>query len=139
MVRVTAFSELRLSDITYAIVAASVWTTIEQSVSIVCTCLTITRPFFGIFLRAPKQHSNGSSVHGAQTSAAAISLKEKKKSGEGDDSAVIPRARFAGRIVVDGKVKEAREGFGRMREAIGIGGGGLADVEAMGRQVMIGV
>ena len=57
IVRVTAFSEVNINDITYTIVTASIFTTVEQSMGIICACLPTLRPLIGR-LREMSKHSS---------------------------------------------------------------------------------
>ncbi|KAL8936666.1 MAG: hypothetical protein Q9211_004070 [Gyalolechia sp. 1 TL-2023] len=46
VVRVIAFNQVNFDDITYTIVDASIWSTIEQSVGIICASLLTYQPLF---------------------------------------------------------------------------------------------
>ncbi|KAL9027104.1 MAG: hypothetical protein Q9196_004326 [Gyalolechia fulgens] len=54
IIRVIAFDQVKLEDVTYTLVTASIWTTIEQSIGIVCACLPTTRPLIKRFLKGVK-------------------------------------------------------------------------------------
>ncbi|KAL6714198.1 hypothetical protein ACLMJK_008693 [Lecanora helva] len=43
-IRVVAFNQVNLADVTYTLVPVTYWTTIEQSVGIICACLPTMRP-----------------------------------------------------------------------------------------------
>lgn len=49
IVRVVAFDQVRLEDVTFTLVTASIWTAIEQSIGIVCACLPNIRPLLAHF------------------------------------------------------------------------------------------
>ncbi|KAL8692652.1 MAG: hypothetical protein Q9224_003912, partial [Gallowayella concinna] len=44
IVRVTSFNEVVWTDVSYTIVSASIWTNVEQSMGIICACLSTLRP-----------------------------------------------------------------------------------------------
>ncbi|KAL8934423.1 MAG: hypothetical protein Q9216_005923 [Gyalolechia sp. 2 TL-2023] len=46
IVRVITFNQVEFDDITFTIVDASIWSTIEQSVGIICACLLTYQPLF---------------------------------------------------------------------------------------------
>ena len=58
IVRVTAFSEVDFNDITYTIVTASIFTTVEQSMGITCACLPTLRPLIARLREISKNSSN---------------------------------------------------------------------------------
>lgn len=58
IIRVVALDQIKLEDITYTLVTASIWTTIEQSIGIICACLPTTRPLIARILKGFKK-SNG--------------------------------------------------------------------------------
>ena len=58
IVRVTSFDQVNLDDITWTLVDVATWTTIEQSVGIICACLPTTRPLFGRLLSCFKHRSS---------------------------------------------------------------------------------
>ena len=59
--RVTTFDQFNLKDPLYTIAPASLWTSVEQSLGIVCACLPMLRPVFTYILGGkPGQSSRGS-------------------------------------------------------------------------------
>ena len=58
IVRVVAFNQVNLADVTWTLVGVATWTTIEQSVGIICACLPTLRPLFGRLLSNIKQHKS---------------------------------------------------------------------------------
>ena len=138
IVRVTSFSELVLSDITYTIVSASIWTTIEQSIGIICACLPTTRPLFGKLLQEVKQHSGGSSSdrHATKTTAT-MNLSKGTKGGEGDESRDFPLSTFAAGISLDGKAKDAGQEARTARKPADIDAGSIG-VEEMDGSGLVG-
>ena len=105
----TSFSELVLSDITYTIVSASIWTTIEQFVGIICAWLPTTRPLFRKLLQEVKQHSGGSGDKNGTKLTATTKHSQGTRVREGDGSRDFPLSTFAAGIAVNGKVKDAGE------------------------------
>ena len=99
VVRVVAFDQVDFHDITYTIVTASIWTTIEQSIGIICACLPPTRPLFGRLLHNIK-HSSGHDVEGQK----AVHSSEN------------PLSRYASRPAVNGLADIGRDGFARLSE-----------------------
>ena len=49
IIRVVAFDQLDFKDITFTLVTASIWTSVEQSLGIICASLPLTRPLFSRF------------------------------------------------------------------------------------------
>lgn len=101
IVRVVAFNWLDLNDMTYTIVSASIWTTIEQSLGIICACLPTTRPLFGRLLHNIK-HSTGHSSDPTPHQAA-------PRSG-------IPLPHYASRPAVGAAAERSWLGFSRLSE-----------------------
>ncbi|KAL8837395.1 MAG: hypothetical protein Q9176_005701 [Flavoplaca citrina] len=62
IVRVVAFDQVELEDITYTEVTVSIWTAIEQSIGIVCACLPNIRPLIAHFWKGVK-NSNDDETH----------------------------------------------------------------------------
>ena len=58
IVRVVAFSQVTPNDVTYTLVVASIFTTVEQSMGITCACLPTLRPLIGRLLEMSKHSSN---------------------------------------------------------------------------------
>ncbi|KAL8967476.1 MAG: hypothetical protein Q9183_002902 [Haloplaca sp. 2 TL-2023] len=62
IVRVTSFDEVVWTDISYTIVGPTVWTTVEQSMGIICACLSTLRPLLTRLLPAtPSRMKSGGS------------------------------------------------------------------------------
>ncbi len=101
IVRVVGFNWIDFNDITYTIVSASIWTTIEQSLGIICACLPTTRPLFGRLLHNIK-HSTGHSSDPTPQEAAPRSA--------------IPRPHYASRHAVGGAAERSWLGFSRLSE-----------------------
>ena len=47
IVRVTTFDQFTVEDPLYTTVLTSIWTSVEQSLGIVCACLPVLKPLFG--------------------------------------------------------------------------------------------
>ena len=58
IIRVVAFDEVNFRDITFTLVTASIWTTVEQSLGIVCASLPVTRPLFSRLFSSIKTGTN---------------------------------------------------------------------------------
>ena len=94
IVRVTSFSQVKFDDMTYTIVPASYWTTVEQSVGNICGCLVTLRKY----LVSYSSNSNGSEklhlisyVKAGQTP---ISLADMKYRQAGNNPSSNSRAAF---------------------------------------------
>ena len=74
IVRVVAFNQVDESDITYTIVTASVWTTIEQTMGIICACLPTIRPLFSRLLSHIKNKSSKGTDNSSDARSDAIQL-----------------------------------------------------------------
>ncbi|KAL8824094.1 MAG: hypothetical protein Q9191_005304 [Dirinaria sp. TL-2023a] len=53
IIRVTTFSSVVATDITYTLVISSMWSTVEQSVGIICACLPVLPALFRRLLGIP--------------------------------------------------------------------------------------
>ncbi|KAI4276013.1 MAG: hypothetical protein LQ337_002788 [Flavoplaca oasis] len=73
IVRVVAFDQVELEDITYTLVTASVWTATEQSLGIVCACLPTIRPLIAHFWKGVK-NSNEDDAFRQKTFSSSIPL-----------------------------------------------------------------
>lgn len=73
IVRVVAFDQVKLEDVTYTLVTASIWTTIEQSIGIVCACLPTTRPLIKRFISAAKDSNEDTLDRTMKTSSMPLS------------------------------------------------------------------
>ena len=58
IVRVVTFNQANFEDITYTSVDASIWSTIEQSVGIICACLLTYQPLFRWFSSKTRGYSD---------------------------------------------------------------------------------
>lgn len=58
VIRVVAFDWVNYNDVTYTIGPGGIWTTVEQSVGIICASLPTTRPLFDRLLHSIK-HASG--------------------------------------------------------------------------------
>ena len=67
VVRVTTFNQVDFADITYTIVDASMWSTIEQSVGIICACPLTFQPLFGRVFAKVRGSKNNESDAQAQS------------------------------------------------------------------------
>lgn len=56
--RVITFNQIDFGDVTYTIVDASIWSTIEQSVGIICACLLTYQPLFRRIFSKPRGYSD---------------------------------------------------------------------------------
>ncbi|KAL8935221.1 MAG: hypothetical protein Q9216_005531 [Gyalolechia sp. 2 TL-2023] len=70
---VVAFDQVKLEDITYTLVTASIWTTIEQSIGIVCACLPTTRPLIKRFLKGVRDSGDDTLDRTLKTSTVPLS------------------------------------------------------------------
>ena len=50
LIRITIFSQYNPKDTLYTIIMPMVWSSVEQSLGIVCACLPVLKPLFGRFL-----------------------------------------------------------------------------------------
>ncbi|KAI4108055.1 MAG: hypothetical protein LQ339_002327 [Xanthoria mediterranea] len=90
IVRVVAFNQVKTEDITYTLVTATIWTTIEQSVGIICACLPATKPLMGRLFSNIRSGGKGPSDNTPDAHIQAISLptynSRRKHSGSVDNS-----------------------------------------------------
>ncbi|KAL8991365.1 MAG: hypothetical protein Q9177_000206 [Variospora cf. flavescens] len=108
IVRVVAFNQVNFDDITYTLVTASIWTTIEQSVGIICACLPTTKPLMGRLLANIKSSRKGHSDNTHETPTQGISLPTYK-----------PRRSLGGSI------DNSRTGFARLEDGNAVGAGSV--------------
>ena len=94
-----AFNQIDFDDITYSIVTASIWTTIEQSIGITCACLPATRPLFARLLGNIK-HSSGHETNLEQAA----------------HSTAVPLSHYTSRNIIDGSTHTANAGFSLLSE-----------------------
>ena len=59
IMRVTSFSQVDFEDVTYTVTPAEIWTVIEQSMGLICTCLLTTKPIFDYLINRAKKNSSG--------------------------------------------------------------------------------
>lgn len=106
IVRVTAFNQVDFNDITYTLVTASIWTTIEQSMGIICACLPTTRPLMG------RLFSN-------------IQSRDKDHPSGTPDThpKAIPLPTYTSRPSLGGPLDNSRTGFARLEEENLVGAG----------------
>ena len=104
IVRVVAFDQVDFNDIQYTLVTASIWTTIEQSIGIICACLPTTRPLFGRLLHNIK-HSTGHDTGSHKVA----------------HSSEIPLPHYASRPATDGSFDTTRDGFARLQDESSVG------------------
>ena len=74
IVRVVTFNEVNFNDITYTIVDASMWSTIEQSVGIICACLLTYQPLFRWFWNRFSSKTRGYSDDSRRTPSKRIQM-----------------------------------------------------------------
>ena len=79
IVRVTSFSQAKFDDMTYTIVPASYWTTVEQSLGIICGCLVTLRKYFVSWFSDPKDiNAKPHAISYIKTGQTPISLADMK-------------------------------------------------------------
>ncbi|KAI9843173.1 MAG: hypothetical protein M1838_002736 [Thelocarpon superellum] len=61
IIRVTTFNDVVAADITYTLVVSSTWSTVEQSVGIICACLPVLPPLFHRVVGATNSWRTGKS------------------------------------------------------------------------------
>ena len=101
IVRVVAFDQVKLEDVTYTLVTASIWTTIEQSIGIICACLPTTRPLIARFLKGVNSSSDDDTV------------------GQKMAASSIPLSHYPARHGVHGSTDTNTDGFVRLNEGNG--------------------
>ncbi|KAI4168742.1 MAG: hypothetical protein LQ343_006178 [Gyalolechia ehrenbergii] len=106
IVRVIAFDQVKLEDITYTLVTASIWTTIEQSIGIVCACLPTTRPLIKRFLKGVKDSSDRDTDRTLKTSP-------------------IPLSYYAASQGVHDSTDTSNDGFVRLTDVGAVGNGSV--------------
>lgn len=80
IVRVTTFAEVVATDITYTLVASSVWSTVEQAIGIICACLPILPALFTRLLGLSRQKArSGESYPQSGPSTKLAQLAEAKQ------------------------------------------------------------
>lgn len=105
IIRVVALDRVNLEDMTYTLVTASIWTTIEQSIGIICACLPMTRPLIARFLKGVKK----SKCDG---------IREQKIAPSS-----IPLSRYAARHGIQYSTDTTTDGFVRLTEGNAQGNG----------------
>lgn len=104
IIRVVAFDQVDFNDIQFTLVTASIWTTIEQSIGIICACLPTTRPLFGRLLHNIK-HSSGHDTGSHKVA----------------HSSEIPLPQYASRPATNGSFDTTRDGFARLQDESSVG------------------
>lgn len=95
IVRVVAFDQVKNEDITYTIVTASIWTTIEQSMGIICACLPTTRIIFDRLLRNSLRSTGSDGDQRKELHSSVMSLSHYKSHTGTHGSADATRDGFA--------------------------------------------
>ncbi|RAO66601.1 uncharacterized protein BHQ10_002613 [Talaromyces amestolkiae] len=95
IIRIVAFNGSNPTDMTWSTVETAMWSSIEQAVSIICTCLPTLRPLFSRFHRSTTSSSEQSNNYPTEprgkTSSNNITLSQFTNSGEGDSTAEFAR------------------------------------------------
>ena len=99
IVRIVAFNQVDLNDLTYTLVTPAIWTIVEQAVGVICACLPTTRPLFGRLLHRIKNISS----HGTDSRQPA-------------HSRAIPPSHYRSRPTVDVSIDTTKDGFARLNE-----------------------
>ena len=107
IVRVVAFDQVKLEDVTYTLVTASIWTTIEQSIGIVCACLPTVRPLIARFWKGVKKSNEDDT------------LRQKTFSSS------IPLSRPTAQHGVQRSTNMVDDGFVRLTESLELGNGSV--------------
>ena len=97
IVRVITFNDVVLPDITYTTVNASMWSTIERSIGIICACLITCQPLLSRIVSFVKDNSSRSD-----------SPQDQSNSYE------LPK------IHTRRPINSPSDGFARLKEAVGI-------------------
>ena len=79
LVRVTTFDQFTLIDPLYTIAPASLWTSVEQSLGIVCACLPMLRPLFGHLFGTKTGNTTGGSSRTKATQLSDLSSKAPRR------------------------------------------------------------
>ena len=90
-----AFNQVDLTDWTYTIVTPTIWTTIEQSMGILCACLPPTRPLLGRFLRTLKRSTGHSTDRSKPSNTGAVPLTHYSSQRGLNSSKNMPRDGFS--------------------------------------------
>ena len=72
----TSFSQFDIQDPSYTTVLTSIWTSVEQSLGIVCACLPVLRPLFHRDFFTPVSKSKATSLTG-NTATSNLNLTHK--------------------------------------------------------------
>lgn len=101
ILRITSFNQSNQNDPTYTSIDTAMWSSIEQSVGIVCACLPTLRPLFrrlyGASAIDPYTLSNGSHSQSPSRSGAA-QLSDQSR---GDESSTVEFARLSNENTLD--------------------------------------
>ena len=120
IIRVITFNQVDFSDVTYTIVSASVWSTIEQSVGIVCACLITFQPLISWLLLTVKRTGRDSGAQSESSRAYELSKPRPKiKSKTTGEPGAGSFARLEERNEVESTVTaEPYSGFSNVPDAI---------------------
>ncbi|XHG09504.1 hypothetical protein AWENTII_012559 [Aspergillus wentii] len=93
ILRITAFRKSNPKDPTYTTVETAMWSSIEQSVGIICACLPTFRPLFRRLYGASQHSSNGKSTGTQRTPSTTIHLSDLGSRG-GETGSTVGFARW---------------------------------------------